>query len=174
MWEFPFSASVRTSTLQSWTVTRRTLMTTSNLQNADSNPSQTAWLNYSYQPYYLTRHIDWTALQPTPERNNTCWYRPYSINICTWAGLGVCLMRVHVTTHFWAMESRLEKGPVCGVENCRSRWYEEAEDGYRYCQNGHQQFVCHMLTNTMGPCWCWVGSDSCCGRWWWLHPCNNH
>ncbi|KAF9693135.1 hypothetical protein EKO04_008738 [Ascochyta lentis] len=38
------------------------------------------------------------------------------------------------------MESRLEKGPVCGVENCRSRWYEEGEDGYRYCQNGHQQF----------------------------------
>lgn len=39
------------------------------------------------------------------------------------------------------MDSRLEKGPVCGVENCRSRWYEEGEDGYRYCQNGHQQFV---------------------------------
>ncbi|KAH6629520.1 hypothetical protein C7974DRAFT_359346 [Boeremia exigua] len=38
------------------------------------------------------------------------------------------------------MDSRLEKGPVCGVENCRSRWYEEGEDGYRYCQNGHQQF----------------------------------
>ncbi|KAF3041939.1 Pol I core factor CF [Didymella heteroderae] len=38
------------------------------------------------------------------------------------------------------MDSRLEKGPVCGVENCRSRWYEEGEDGFRYCQNGHQQF----------------------------------
>jgi RNA polymerase I-specific transcription initiation factor RRN7 len=38
------------------------------------------------------------------------------------------------------MEPRLEKGPVCGVENCRSRLYEEGEDGYRYCQNGHQQF----------------------------------
>lgn len=31
------------------------------------------------------------------------------------------------------------KGPVCGVENCRSRRYEEGEDGYLYCQNGHQQ-----------------------------------
>ncbi|KAF1836466.1 hypothetical protein BDW02DRAFT_567057 [Decorospora gaudefroyi] len=31
------------------------------------------------------------------------------------------------------------KGPVCGVENCRSRRYEEGEDGFLYCQNGHQQ-----------------------------------
>ncbi|KAG9195278.1 hypothetical protein G6011_00399 [Alternaria panax] len=31
------------------------------------------------------------------------------------------------------------KGPVCGVENCRSRRYEQGEDGYLYCQNGHQQ-----------------------------------
>ncbi|RMZ70099.1 rna polymerase i specific transcription initiation factor rrn7 [Pyrenophora seminiperda CCB06] len=31
------------------------------------------------------------------------------------------------------------KGPVCGIENCRSRRYEEGEDGYTYCQNGHQQ-----------------------------------
>jgi len=31
------------------------------------------------------------------------------------------------------------KGPVCGIENCRSRRYEEGEDGYLYCQNGHQQ-----------------------------------
>jgi RNA polymerase I-specific transcription initiation factor RRN7 len=31
------------------------------------------------------------------------------------------------------------KGPVCGIENCRSRRYEEGEDGHLYCQNGHQQ-----------------------------------
>src|SRR4051812_2090938 len=30
------------------------------------------------------------------------------------------------------------KGPICGIENCRSRRYEEGEDGYLYCQNGHQ------------------------------------
>ncbi|KAL1651685.1 hypothetical protein SLS61_005348 [Didymella pomorum] len=34
----------------------------------------------------------------------------------------------------------MEPGPVCGVENCRSRLYEEGEDGFRYCENGHQQF----------------------------------
>jgi RNA polymerase I-specific transcription initiation factor RRN7 len=31
------------------------------------------------------------------------------------------------------------RGPICGVENCRSRRYEEGEDGFLYCQNGHQQ-----------------------------------
>ncbi|KAL6708023.1 hypothetical protein ACN47E_003457 [Coniothyrium glycines] len=31
------------------------------------------------------------------------------------------------------------KGPICGVENCRSRNYEEGEDGFLYCQNGHRQ-----------------------------------
>ncbi|KAF2658231.1 hypothetical protein K491DRAFT_713808 [Lophiostoma macrostomum CBS 122681] len=31
------------------------------------------------------------------------------------------------------------KGPVCGIENCRSRRYEEGEDGYLYCQNGHRK-----------------------------------
>jgi RNA polymerase I-specific transcription initiation factor RRN7 len=31
------------------------------------------------------------------------------------------------------------KGPVCGVENCRSRRYEEGEDGFLYCENGHRQ-----------------------------------
>ncbi|KAF2279279.1 uncharacterized protein EI97DRAFT_430374 [Westerdykella ornata] len=31
------------------------------------------------------------------------------------------------------------KGPVCGIENCRSRWYEVGEDGYQYCQNGHRK-----------------------------------
>jgi RNA polymerase I-specific transcription initiation factor RRN7 len=31
------------------------------------------------------------------------------------------------------------KGTVCGVENCRSRRYEEGEDGFLYCQNGHRQ-----------------------------------
>lgn len=37
------------------------------------------------------------------------------------------------------------KGPVCGVENCRSRRYEEGEDGYLYCQNGHRKGVCRAL-----------------------------
>ncbi|KAF2034293.1 hypothetical protein EK21DRAFT_108330 [Setomelanomma holmii] len=37
------------------------------------------------------------------------------------------------------MEPRRTKGPICGVENCRSRSYEEAEDGFLYCQNGHRQ-----------------------------------
>lgn len=31
------------------------------------------------------------------------------------------------------------KGPPCGIENCRSKRYEEGEDGHLYCQNGHQQ-----------------------------------
>ncbi|EMD85946.1 hypothetical protein COCC4DRAFT_202646 [Bipolaris maydis ATCC 48331] len=31
------------------------------------------------------------------------------------------------------------KGPVCGIDNCRSRRYEEGEDAHLYCQNGHQQ-----------------------------------
>ena len=39
------------------------------------------------------------------------------------------------------MDSRWEQGPVCGFENCRSRRYEEGDDGFRYCENGHQQFV---------------------------------
>ncbi|KAL5117806.1 hypothetical protein ACEQ8H_004280 [Pleosporales sp. CAS-2024a] len=37
------------------------------------------------------------------------------------------------------METRRTKGSVCGIENCRSRHYEEGEDGYLYCQNGHRQ-----------------------------------
>ncbi|KAH7371389.1 hypothetical protein BKA66DRAFT_572882 [Pyrenochaeta sp. MPI-SDFR-AT-0127] len=37
------------------------------------------------------------------------------------------------------MEKLPTKGPVCGVENCRSRTYEEGEDGFLYCQNGHRQ-----------------------------------
>jgi hypothetical protein len=40
-----------------------------------------------------------------------------------------------------AMEARRTKGPICGIENCRSRSYEEGEDGYLYCQNGHRQAV---------------------------------
>ncbi|KAF2198113.1 hypothetical protein GQ43DRAFT_465882 [Delitschia confertaspora ATCC 74209] len=35
--------------------------------------------------------------------------------------------------------SQWTKGPVCGIENCRSRLYEEGEDGYQYCQNGHRR-----------------------------------
>ncbi|EUC32493.1 hypothetical protein COCCADRAFT_27029 [Bipolaris zeicola 26-R-13] len=31
------------------------------------------------------------------------------------------------------------KGPVCGIDNCRSRRYEEGEDAHLYCENGHQQ-----------------------------------
>jgi RNA polymerase I-specific transcription initiation factor RRN7 len=31
------------------------------------------------------------------------------------------------------------KDTVCGVENCRSKRYEEGEDGFLYCQNGHRQ-----------------------------------
>jgi hypothetical protein len=41
------------------------------------------------------------------------------------------------------------KGPRCGIENCRSRLYEEGEDGYLYCGNGHRK----------GVSWCAV-SDS--------------
>ncbi|KAH5254404.1 hypothetical protein HBI67_152680 [Parastagonospora nodorum] len=37
------------------------------------------------------------------------------------------------------METQRKKGPACGIENCRSRRYEEGEDGYFYCQNGHRQ-----------------------------------
>ncbi|KAL1599860.1 hypothetical protein SLS60_007665 [Paraconiothyrium brasiliense] len=29
--------------------------------------------------------------------------------------------------------------PRCGVENCRSNKYEEGEDGYLYCENGHRK-----------------------------------
>ncbi|CAI6330662.1 unnamed protein product [Periconia digitata] len=31
------------------------------------------------------------------------------------------------------------RGTVCGIENCRSRRYEEGEDGYLYCENGHRK-----------------------------------
>jgi hypothetical protein len=41
-------------------------------------------------------------------------------------------------------DSGRTKGPVCGVENCRSRWYEEGEDGYLYCQNGHRKGVSQL------------------------------
>ncbi|KAF2802933.1 uncharacterized protein BDZ99DRAFT_454184 [Mytilinidion resinicola] len=37
------------------------------------------------------------------------------------------------------MSSHWIKGPVCGIENCRSRHYEEEADGYQYCQNGHRR-----------------------------------
>ncbi|KAH8723637.1 hypothetical protein GQ44DRAFT_740869 [Phaeosphaeriaceae sp. PMI808] len=37
------------------------------------------------------------------------------------------------------MASRRTNGPVCGVDNCRSKSYEESEDGFLYCQNGHRQ-----------------------------------
>ncbi|KAF2708672.1 hypothetical protein K504DRAFT_534268 [Pleomassaria siparia CBS 279.74] len=37
------------------------------------------------------------------------------------------------------MDSDRRKGPICGVENCRSRIYDEGEDGYRYCENGHRK-----------------------------------
>ncbi|KAF2193294.1 hypothetical protein K469DRAFT_715369 [Zopfia rhizophila CBS 207.26] len=37
------------------------------------------------------------------------------------------------------MDSGWTRGPVCGIENCRSREYEEAEDGYFYCRNGHRR-----------------------------------
>ncbi|KAF2821144.1 hypothetical protein CC86DRAFT_470897 [Ophiobolus disseminans] len=37
------------------------------------------------------------------------------------------------------MEKGRTKGPICGFENCRSRSYEEGEDGFLYCQNGHRQ-----------------------------------
>ncbi|KAF2257832.1 hypothetical protein CC78DRAFT_572905 [Lojkania enalia] len=37
------------------------------------------------------------------------------------------------------MNTGRTKGPVCGVENCRSRWYDEGEDGYLYCENGHRK-----------------------------------
>lgn len=39
------------------------------------------------------------------------------------------------------MEKQPMKGRICGVENCRSRRYEEGEDGFLYCQNGHRQHV---------------------------------
>ncbi|KAF2127590.1 hypothetical protein P153DRAFT_343774 [Dothidotthia symphoricarpi CBS 119687] len=35
----------------------------------------------------------------------------------------------------------MARGPVCGVENCRSRRYDEGEDGFQYCENGHRQGV---------------------------------
>ncbi|KAF2849671.1 hypothetical protein T440DRAFT_490274 [Plenodomus tracheiphilus IPT5] len=37
------------------------------------------------------------------------------------------------------MEKSSTKGPICGIENCRSRRYDEGEDGFLYCQNGHRQ-----------------------------------
>ncbi|KAI8941544.1 hypothetical protein NX059_002761 [Plenodomus lindquistii] len=37
------------------------------------------------------------------------------------------------------MEKRSMKGPTCGIENCRSKRYDEGEDGFLYCQNGHRQ-----------------------------------
>ncbi|ORY10038.1 hypothetical protein BCR34DRAFT_357253 [Clohesyomyces aquaticus] len=37
------------------------------------------------------------------------------------------------------MASGKKKGEICGAENCRSRVYEEGEDGYLYCENGHRK-----------------------------------
>ncbi|KAF2472898.1 uncharacterized protein BDR25DRAFT_302497 [Lindgomyces ingoldianus] len=37
------------------------------------------------------------------------------------------------------MDSARTSGPICGIENCRSRVYEEGEDGYLYCENGHRK-----------------------------------
>ncbi|KAF1939801.1 hypothetical protein EJ02DRAFT_407774 [Clathrospora elynae] len=37
------------------------------------------------------------------------------------------------------MAERPPKASVCGIENCRSRRFEEADDGFRYCSNGHRQ-----------------------------------
>jgi hypothetical protein len=45
------------------------------------------------------------------------------------------------------MDARRTKGPICGIENCRSRSYEEGEDGYLYCQNGHRQGVSSISIN---------------------------
>ncbi|KAL1386596.1 RNA polymerase I-specific transcription initiation factor Rrn7 [Phyllosticta capitalensis] len=36
------------------------------------------------------------------------------------------------------MSSSTFKADRCGVDNCRSRRYTTAEDGYAYCENGHQ------------------------------------
>ncbi|KAK7566843.1 hypothetical protein IWX91DRAFT_267067 [Phyllosticta citricarpa] len=36
------------------------------------------------------------------------------------------------------MSSSTFKADRCGVENCRSRKYVTGEDGYAYCENGHQ------------------------------------
>ncbi|KAF2870713.1 hypothetical protein BDV95DRAFT_574423 [Massariosphaeria phaeospora] len=36
-------------------------------------------------------------------------------------------------------DSGRTKGPICGIDNCRSRFYEEGDDGYLYCQNGHRK-----------------------------------
>ncbi|KAF2747886.1 hypothetical protein M011DRAFT_42817 [Sporormia fimetaria CBS 119925] len=36
-------------------------------------------------------------------------------------------------------DSGRRKGPVCGEDNCRSKYYEEGDDGYLYCQNGHRK-----------------------------------
>ncbi|PVI01925.1 hypothetical protein DM02DRAFT_590451 [Periconia macrospinosa] len=36
-------------------------------------------------------------------------------------------------------ETGAVRGPVCGIDNCRSRRYEEGEDGYLYCENGHRK-----------------------------------
>ena len=43
------------------------------------------------------------------------------------------------------MDSGRRKGPICGVENCRSRIYDEGEDGYRYCENGHRKGVSYRI-----------------------------
>lgn len=32
----------------------------------------------------------------------------------------------------------VERGPVCGIDNCRSTTYVQGDDGYTYCSNGHQ------------------------------------
>lgn len=49
----------------------------------------------------------------------------------------------------WAQDSQIEyfKGSRCGFENCKSKRYY-IEEGFTYCQDGHQQDIVRKSSNS--------------------------
>lgn len=57
-----------------------------------------------------------------------------------------CIMMISSS---WAPDSQIEyfKGSRCGFENCKSKRYY-IEEGFTYCQDGHQQDTVRTLSNS--------------------------
>lgn len=53
----------------------------------------------------------------------------------------------------WAPDSQIDyfKGSRCGFENCKSKRYY-IEEGFTYCQDGHQQDIVRTSSNSNIPC----------------------
>ena len=60
----------------------------------------------------------------------------------SWAG-------IMMISSSWAPDSQIEyfKGSRCGFENCKSKRYY-IEEGFTYCQDGHQQDTVRTLSNS--------------------------